>query len=134
LADVAVYMLVDPAHTPTRDTRSRPWRPVIVTGDQVTVGPGPSVLDRLLAAVGYFDRPDAFGNMLLTHFHRLAFDFFQGFQVRGEKFESRGDRLYITGEATQGAGNAVHDFTFETRVGRHEPATFTAEAVPSLFD
>jgi hypothetical protein len=127
LASVQPYMLVDDNHTPARDAPGRPWRPVLVTGDDLLLDPTPVMLDRLLAAAGYWEQPDAFGDKLLLQFHRFALDFYEGYQVREEQFERQPDRLIIRGQATKGSPRNLESYTFETQAGRQQPAEFTVQ-------
>jgi hypothetical protein len=128
LAGVQPYMLVNDNYTPARDAPGRPWRPVLVTGDDLLLDPTPAMLDRFLAAAGYWEQPEAFGDTLLLQFHRFALDFYQGYQVREEQFERQPGRLIIRGQATKGVPRNLEGYTFETQVGRHEPANFTVQA------
>jgi len=124
LEGLAAYRLFDPAATPVRDRADRPWTPVLDLGTHVVVGPSAEMLTALLDGSGYFDQPGAFGTQLLTQFHRLAMDFYDGYEVREDGFAHEGGELVVTGEATRGGGDEIEVVRFETRVRRGQPARF----------
>jgi hypothetical protein len=134
LDHITTFMLTDQQHTYARDRQSRSWRPLLVIKDELWLDPSPALLDQLLAAAGYFEQPDAFGDDLLLQFHRFALDFYQGYQVREEQFSYADGELTIQGIATRGAGHALEQFTFTTRVSPHHPATFTPHPAANLWD
>jgi hypothetical protein len=125
LDDVHPYMLTDDEYRPARNAPGRPWRPLLVAGDDLLLDPSTEMLDRFLDASGYWRQPDAFGDQLLLQFHRFALDFYRGYQVREGQFERSPDHLTIRGQATRGGPSSLSSVTFVTRVGRQEPAAFT---------
>jgi hypothetical protein len=126
LDGISAYRLVDAGATPARDAPGRNWRPLLELEDEVLVGPDPQILDELLKRSGYFDRPEAFGDMLLLQFHRFALDFYLGYQVREKSFDRQGGGLVVRGDASRGAGEELEVVAFETSVGRDSPARFAA--------
>ena len=128
---LTAYRLIDPSHTPVRDQAGRNWIPVLVAGDDLLVDASPAMLDLLLAGSGYFDQPEAFGDLLLTQFHRLALDFYQGYQVREQSFEYQDGELVIQGNASRGAGHGLTEWLFKTTIRRNQPAQFELEESPS---
>lgn len=131
LDDLAAYQLIDPSYTPVRDRAARGWIPVLAAGDDILVDVSPEMFDRMLAGCGYFDQPEAFGKPLLTQFHRLALDYYQGYQVREQEIEFVEGQLIISGSATQGAGHSLREYLFKTTAGRNQAAQFEVEESPS---
>ena len=134
LREIQTLMLVDEQRVPARGTTGRAWRPLLVIGSELLLDPDPRLLDRLLAAAGYWERPEAYGDPLLLQFHRFALDFYDGYQVREESFTRAADQLVVTGVATRGNLRDLQRFTYETRVGREDPAVFHVSPVEDLFD
>jgi hypothetical protein len=124
---LAAYRLIDTAARPARDTAGRDWTPVLAADDTVLIDPSPALWDRLLAAAGYFERPQAFGSGLLFQMHRFALDYYQGCQVRESALSIAEEELIVRGSAYRGAGAEIENGAFETRAGRSRPAVFAVE-------
>lgn len=133
LQGLQTLMLVDEQYQPTRGSMGRGWRPLLIVADALYLDPSPRMLDQLLAAAGYWENPEAYGDMLLLQFHRFALDFFEGYQVREEQFARMSAALLVTGEASRGSLYDLQRFTYETRVGREEPAVFSVQPAGRSF-
>ncbi len=128
LDGVEAYRLIDGDYRPARDTQGRDWTPVLDVGDQVLVDASPELLDALLRQTGYFDQPEAFGNLVLLQFHRFALYYYDGYQVREQSFDYVDGKLTIRGDAFRGAGRNARETAFETVASRDEPARFRPDA------
>jgi hypothetical protein len=118
---------------PERDRAGRNWRPVVVCGEQLLLNPSPEMFAQMLACIDYFHSPTAFNQTLIFQLHRLALDFYQGYQVREDELVREGDRLTIRGQAYRGAGHNIQELTFETQVKSGYSARFdVSEPVESL--
>lgn len=125
LAPLDAYRVIDPHYRKPRNGGGRNWEPLLIVDDQLHLGADPEMLVAMLDAIDYFERPEAFQNLLLLQLHRFALDFFQGYQVREETFERKADRLTIRGSA----GRARREYRFETVVTRDGEIDFSvAEA------
>lgn len=128
---VGCYELVDKEYHREFDVVSRDWRPVLVIGDEVLVGPSPEMLTRLLAAAGYFDRAEEFDEDLVFQLHGFSLDFYDDYEVREESLERGENEVTIRGSAFTGGGWEARSVPFVTRVVRGREAEFT---VTDIFE
>ena len=124
LSDVAAYRLIDADSRPQRGEIERNWEPVLVVKEKVWVGASTEMLEALLAAAGYFDRPNEFQNLLLLQFHRFSLDFYQGHELRENNFTYANNQLTITGTATSGNDDELSTRTFTTTARKGQPVAF----------
>jgi hypothetical protein len=129
LAGAEAYRLIDTHWRPARDATGRDWKPVLVVGEDVLVDASPAMFDRLLAVTGYFDRPEAFDDMLVFQFHRFALDFYQGYTVREESRTDQTGGVTIHGTAHKGTGHWATAVPFATHARRDQTGNFKVEAV-----
>ncbi len=125
LTGLSAYRLIDPDWQPARGEHGRNWQPVLAVGEKVLVGASPEMLTELLAAAGYFERPQQFQNLLLLQFHRFALDFYQGYEVREQNITYQDGTLTYTGQATSGSDHEPNSQPFTTTVRPNKPAQFT---------
>ena len=126
LDSVSCYRLIDKMYHREFDVVSRNWKPVLAVGDEVLVDSSPEMFTRLLAAVGYYDRPDDFEDELVFQIHGFALDFFDGHRVRERSLERGENQVIIRGIAGKGAGRKARSVPFETRAVRGKVAEFSA--------
>lgn len=102
LMRLEAYRLIRPRSRRELDKRSRNWQPILAVGGEVMIDPSPEMFGRMLAESGYFEQPEAFGQLLLLQFHRFALDYYQDYQVRETDIQSEGETLVVRGQAHRG--------------------------------
>ena len=121
---VATYMLWPRKRAKRLDSNQRAWRPVLVVGDEVMLGPGTGLLRAILNRIGYFENPATFQEGLVLQLHSFCLDFNEGYELREKGLGIEGDTLTITGMAYRGVGEKSDDGPFTTTVTKGQEPIF----------
>ncbi len=84
-------------HRPGGPIRS--WRPVVVIGPEVLLGPSKTMLSRILETCGFYEQPQAFQDPLLSQLHNFSLEFLGGWALRVKQIERSAGQLKISGQA-----------------------------------